>query len=204
MTGGDLQWDSASEPSPQLVVGGTSSGVGGVLVSAWALALAVEPAPPASGVLKFNAISVPSNYIFESGSLGMFPPAINPDTAVGPIIDFSFINGSFSSVEVPTTGKNLLALDFLSENAQGLFRVMAVPDPFIGSNWADEGFAVRQFGNVPFGGGPVQIGSVTVTTAPTIIPEPTTFVVSAVLMSLVLAVRFRRRMAPVLLFGRRV
>ncbi len=196
MTAVDLQWDPPSEPSPRFVVRARGSGPSGTLVNTWALKLTLEPAPSASGVLKFNSISVPSNYIFESGSLGMFPPTINPDTVVGPITDFSFVNGSFSSVEVPTAGKSLLSLDFLSESAHGLFRVMAVPAPFTGSNWADDAFNVQQFANVPFGGGPVEIGSVRVTPATTVIPEPTTFLISVVLGGLVLAVRVGRRMAP--------
>ena len=92
---------------------------------------------------------------------------------------------TFAGVVVSAVGENLLDLDFSTpDGALGLFRIFATPG--LGdTQWSDASFNDQEFANLPFSGGAVEIGSVTV------IPEPGGLILCGLAAGLALLVRTR-------------
>jgi hypothetical protein len=166
ITGEDLVWNQL-DPSPIYIVGIQNLEASTDPLFAWSLGLEIVPDAGAVGTLQFDSATLPPDYLLDGRSGGLTPALSGPTTSIAPIGDS---DSDFTGIEVPSTGKNLLATTLVaSPDAQGLFRIFAVGDPFTGSNWFSDDFEnTRAFANVPFTGGPVEIGSIT------IVPEPST------------------------------
>ena len=160
ITGEDLQWNPLTDP-PLLMTFGVENTTGtSDLLFAWQMGLEIIPDAAASGTLLFSSAMLPSDYLLEGRSGGLTPAFTGPSTVLPVIGD---TDSAFTGVAVPTSGKNLLAVAFdVDPGTSGLFYVRAVPDMFNGCAWFSDDFNAREFMNVPFGGGSVVIGSVTV------------------------------------------
>lgn len=189
LSGEDLSYNPLSDPSPTFVVGiNNPTGTTTPLV-AWSLGLEIVATPGATGTLQFATATLPTNYLLDGRSGGLTPPFSGPTTSIMPIGDN---DSQFTGVVVPTSGDNLLATTFTaSSGASGVFQIFAVPDPTTGSYWFSTDFTnVRGFANVPFGGGPVLLGDITLVNA---VPEPGSAALMLVGGSLVLILARRTR-----------
>ncbi len=168
LSGGDFVWNPQQTASPEFVVGvANTSGTTDPLI-AWQLGLEILPAPGATGTLQFNSADYPANYLLAGRSGGLTPTFAGPASSITVISDS---DSQLVGLIVPVSGTALLETDFVATpGTQGLFQLAVVPDEFQGASWFSSDFAARDFANVPFGGGPVIIGTVTV------VPEPTSLV----------------------------
>lgn len=186
LTGQHHVWNPV-DPSPTHFVGIENPGGSIDPLFAWSLGLQITPDPSALGSVSFAGASVPINYLLAGRSGGVTPAFAGPASSIEPIGD---TDSMFTGIVVPGAGKNLLATTFVaSPDAEGLFRIFAVPDQFTGANWFSSDFLnARDFENVPFDGEPVEIGSIM------IVPEPSTVLLaSQIAVGLVLFTRRRRR-----------
>lgn len=130
------------------------------LLAGWSLRLSIVSGG-GTGTLEFNSRALPSsNYVLDgvSGGLG--------GSFSGTSL-FAFDDDiTFNGVTVSMSGQNLLDMDFSTpDNAFDLFRIMATPG-LGNTQWSDDGFNDQEFANLPFSGGAVEVGTVTV------VPEP--------------------------------
>jgi len=182
----DIEWNPAS-PSPVMVFGIENTTSTTDKLYGWQLGLEIVPGAGATGSLRFNEATLPTSYLLDGRSGGLVPSFSGPSATISVIGDTDSL---FTGVTVPSSGKNLLHVDFDAlPGTSGLFYVKAVPDLFNGSNWYSSDFNARDYANVPFGGGSVTLGSINV------VPEPSTI---ALLTTLSLAgapalLRWRRR-----------
>lgn len=169
ITGQELAW-TASEASPQFVVGVQNAlGTSQPLV-AWGLGLEVVPTAGATGTLKFKSILPPdSNYaLFGLGVGGQIlsatqnPTVFDPPTAsFNNVGDFDF--GPNTGKRIPAgPGLNLAVFDFVaSPDASGIFNIRAFADGLLASYWVNPAGDTNPFANVLFGQQLV-IGNITV------------------------------------------
>lgn len=185
VTGQDYVWNPI-ESSPTHIVGIENPSESPDLLFAWSLGLVITPDVSAMGSLEFASATLPSDYLLAGRSEGLEPAFSGPATSIAPIGDTDSL---FTGIVVPDAGKNLLATTFVaSPDAKGLFYVSIVPDEFTGANWFSSDFEnARDFDNVPFGGGPVVIGSIT------IVPEPSTLLLIGQLLVIMLLLSWRCR-----------
>lgn len=190
LTGQDYTWNPV-DPSPTHIVGIENPGGSTDPMFAWSLGLLITADASAIGSLEFVSATLPADYLLDGRSDGLSPAFVGPTASIAPIGDTDSL---FTGIVVPGTGKNLLATSFVaSPDANGIFYISAVPDEFTGANWFSSDFEnARDFGNVPFGGGPVVIGSITV------VPEPSSLrLIGQVLAILLLLSWHCRRRAAV-------
>ncbi|MEX2112999.1 MAG: hypothetical protein WD845_07420 [Pirellulales bacterium] len=187
ITGQHHIWNSV-DPSATHVVGIENPGASTDPLFAWSLGLEIVPDASATGTLEFASATVPNEYLLAGRSGGLIPPFAGPSTSIAPIGDSDAL---FTGILVPGTGKSLLASTFVaSPDAQGLFRIFAVGDPFTGSNWFSSDFQnTRSFANAPFTGGPVEIGSIT------IVPEPSSLLLGGQLIVATMLLAWRAGLA---------
>ncbi|HEY4233762.1 MAG TPA: hypothetical protein VGM76_10065 [Lacipirellulaceae bacterium] len=184
LSGQDLVWDPQQTASPEFVVGVANTAGTTDPLFAWQLGLEILPLPGATGSLQFNSADYPPNYLLDGRSDGLTPPFTGPASSITVISDS---DSEFTGVIVPTSGMALLQTDFVaSPGTQGVFQIAVVPDEFQGANWFSSDFTARDFANVPFGGGPVVIGTVTV------VPEPDMILLSMIGITVFVLVRCLR------------
>ena len=161
----DIVWNIDALPlnSPTLTLGidRTSGDPQVDLLAGWALRLSVVPGTGATGTLEFNTRALPGSNYPLSGVSGGLGGSLSGTSLFAFDDDTSFVG-----VTISTSGQNLLDMDFSTpDNAFGLFRIMATPG--LGdTQWSDQNFLDQEFANLPFSGGAVEVGSVTV------VPEP--------------------------------
>ena len=163
----DIQWRTDST-SPVMVFGIENPASTDDLLHAWQLGLAIVARSGTTGGLQFNTATLPSSYLLDGRSDGLFPPHSGPADTISVIGDSDSLH---TGVWVDPTGRNLLQVDFVAlPGTSGVFDIKAAPDLFNGCNWFSSDFQVRGYANVPFDGGPVSLGTVTVV----YVPEPST------------------------------
>ena len=171
----NIQWNTTSA-SPVMVFGIDNITSTTDKLYGWQLGLEIVPESGATpGGLRFKTATLPTSYLLEGRSGGLTPSFSGPAATISVIGD---TDGPYTGVLVPSSGKNLLQVSFDAlPGASGLYDIKAVPDLFNGSNWFSDvgGFAARDFVNVPFGGGAVELGTVNVSST----PEPSTMALLA-------------------------
>lgn len=151
----------AGGPTVTFTVSTFSDGSDPQKMSGWQFEILLAPLSGA-GTLTFDlpiSTTAPSNYVFATDSI-----AISSETELSFIAqdDVSVAN----AVAIPTTGKNLLEVPVHAEaNASGTFGIFVQQGQF-STVWLDENLDELAFGNVPFGAGTVQIGTINVTAVP--------------------------------------
>lgn len=165
ISGQDLSWSPTTEPSPRLFIEINNDTGTGDLLLAWELTLEIVPDVNATGSVQFMSASKPPDYLFPDGSTGIGPPFSGPSDTIGPLGDGYFLGVIVPSD--PSPGRNLVQVDFVaSSDADGGFDILAVPDEHGSSSWYSSDFAPRAYLEIPFGGGPVNVGSVLIVSEP--------------------------------------
>jgi hypothetical protein len=185
LSGQDLVWNPQQTASPDFVVGVSNTADTTDPLFGWQLGLEILPLSGATGALQFNSADLPPNYLLDGRSGGLTPAFTGPASSITVISDS---DSQFAGIVVPSTGAALLETDFVaSPGTQGVFQIAVVPDQFQGASWFSSDFTARDFANVPFGGGPVVIGTVTV------VPEPTALLLTLIGTSVAGVGLMRRR-----------
>jgi hypothetical protein len=167
VTASNVIWNPVHDPSPAVVIAIENPGNTPDLLFAWSLGLNITPAAGSHGTLSFNTATLPSSYLLDLRSDGLVPTFTGPSASIPVIGD---TDAAFLGITVPATGENLLQTSFVaSVGASGVFQISLVPSSLQGTNWIPSDFSPRAFDNVPFGGGSVVVGSVT------LVPEPSSF-----------------------------
>ena len=140
----NIQWNTSS-PSPVMVFGIENTSSTTDKLYGWQLGLEIVPETGAKGTLLFNTATVPTSYLLAGRSGGLdFGPAFSGfPIATIPVVGDTDSPGTglIPGVLVPSTGKNLLQVDFDAlPGTSGVFDIMAVPDLFNGSNWYSSDF----------------------------------------------------------------
>ena len=176
IVGQNLSWSPTTQLSPQYLFGVENISGTDDPLSAWQLRIKIVPDENATGLVEFNSATEPPDYLLADRSIGIVVAFFGPPNTVGLMGDDDQF---FFGVEVPPSGTNLLRVDFAaSPDALGRFDIVVLPhQPGVeeGTAWFYlnlDTFEVetRDFENIPFGGGPLTVGSVTV------VPEPSTIV----------------------------
>lgn len=189
LSGQDIVWNPQNSTSPEFVVGVANTSGTTDLLFAWQLGLEILSPPGTTGSLQFNTANYPPDYLLDGRSGGLTPVFTGPASNIAVISDS---DSQFLGVLVPASITGLLETDFVvSPDARGVFQIAVVPDEFQGASWFSSDFAARDFANVPFGGGPVVIGSVTV------VPEPSglALAVLGVGTAVLMAVYYNKQLA---------
>ena len=161
----NIQWNTALA-SPQMVFGIENTSSTTDPLYAWQLGLEIVPRNGAVGTLQFNTATLPPSYLLQGRSYGLITSFSEPAAKISVIGDSDSL---LTGVSVPSSGKNLLMVDFSAlPGTSGLFDITVVPDLFNGCNWYSSDFNARSYENVPFGGGAVILGTVNVMS----VPEP--------------------------------
>ena len=161
----DLSWSPTTEPSPQLFIEINNDTGTEDLLLAWELMLEIVPDENATGTVEFMSAGEPLDYLFPSGSTGIAPEFIGPSDTIGPLGDAYFLGVIVPAR--PEPGRNLLQIDFVaSPDAAGEFDIFVVADEQGSSSWYSSDFAPRVYLDMPFGGEPVNVGSVWVVSEP--------------------------------------
>ena len=184
--GDNLLWDRGAAPlvSPTLNLGinRTSADPQLDLLAGWSLRLEIVPDVGATGTLEFNSRGLPSvDYVLSGVSGGLGGSLSGTDL-------FAFDEDvTTDGVVVSAIGENLLEIDFSTpDGALGLFRIFATPG--LGdTQWSDASFTDQEFANLPFTGGPVEIGSVTA------VPEPASLILCGLVSALGILYCWRKR-----------
>jgi hypothetical protein len=176
INGNDLDWASPSGGSLAYLVGIENPGRIPDLLLMWELNLTVSPATTATtGNLSIAGFREPSqDYLLEGHDHSISSLFIGPGNTIDNIGDQ---DQSLVGVSVPEMGKYLLELELTAtSDAEGTFAVTVIPNE-ISSFWAgldDAGdLVMHPFDNLPFGSGPITIGTVTIQQ----VPEPATMAI---------------------------
>jgi hypothetical protein len=197
--GSPLTIISGSTPSSNPMLINVSSSTN-TLMSGWAIQLQIVPEGGASGTVTFAdpagpPAPNPPNYIFTDGSVyGAIQVTSNTGTTLGAEdLDLSLLTntGPPYGVAVPTSGANLLQVDFNTSGASGFFDVFATL-PLNQTLWDDSATDGQNFTN--FTGTTLLIGQIDVTPSSTsVTPEPASLTLLLLGASGVGAVAWRRR-----------
>jgi len=168
--GDDAQWSPSGGSAFDYVVSiNNTSGTQDPLIG-WQMRLEVQGRVGSSGRVWFESAAIPTDYVLEGHSAGLLPSFSGPADVIPMIGDSDPL---LTGVVVPSQGAPLMALRLdRSDDAMGVFDFVAFPGQFDGSSWfSSDVFSgvVRDFENVPFGGGPVAVGSVSIVAE---VPEP--------------------------------
>lgn len=155
----------------------------------FALAVVIVPTANATGTLEVGPRSIPATNPLFGGNYELpFADA----SQVGDATVFTVDHDQFL-VDWNVTGlTNAVDLAFTSNNAQGLFQIWARPDidgtglTYFYSDSSDDDYA---FTNIPFGGDDFLLGTLDVS----VVPEPSSFALLAVLGGGIGLIMYRRR-----------